>query len=117
MGRWADDYLFVVETNGFYDDRTWLDNAGLPQSDAMQVEETYHRVDANHLELSIKITDPKMYTKPWIALDKLPLRLQSPISKSRKWSVRPRSRNAGVSILVTKPDPPVAPKTPNKPLR
>jgi hypothetical protein len=78
VGRWVDDFTFVVETNGFYDDRTWLDNAGLPQSDAMQVEETYHRVDANHLELSIKITDPKMYTKPWIALDKLSLRLQSP---------------------------------------
>src|ERR1700680_1213311 len=78
VGKWIDDYTFVVETNGFYDDRTWLDNAGLPQSDAMQVEETYHRVDAEHLELSIKITDPKMYTKPWLALDKLPLRLQSP---------------------------------------
>jgi hypothetical protein len=34
-------------------------------------------VDADHLELSIKITDPKMYTKPWVALDKLSLRLQS----------------------------------------
>jgi hypothetical protein len=78
VGKWADDYTFVVQTNGFYDDRTWLDNAGLPQSDAMQVEETYHRVDADHLELSIKITDPKMYTKPWVALDKLSLRLQSP---------------------------------------
>ena len=78
VGKWADDYTFVVQTNGFYDHRTWLDNAGLPQSDAMQVEETYHRVDADHLELSIKITDPKMYTKPWVALDKLSLRLQSP---------------------------------------
>jgi hypothetical protein len=78
VGKWIDDYTFVVQTNGFYNDRTWLDNAGLPQSDAMQVEETYHRVDAEHLELSIKITDPKMYTKPWLALDKLPLRLQSP---------------------------------------
>jgi len=35
-------------------------------------------VDANHLELSIRITDPKMYTKSWVALDKLSLRLQSP---------------------------------------
>jgi hypothetical protein len=42
------------------------------------VEETYRRVDANHLELSIKITDPKLYTRPWVALDKLSLRLQSP---------------------------------------
>ena len=78
VGTWVDDYTFVIQTNGFYDDRTWLDNAGLPQSDQMQVEETYYRVDAEHLELSIKITDPKLYTKPWIALDKLSLRLQSP---------------------------------------
>ena len=42
------------------------------------MEETYHRVDADHVELSIKSTDPKLYTKPWVALDKLSLRLQSP---------------------------------------
>ena len=77
VGRWVDDYTFVARTNGFQDDRTWLDNAGLPQSDAMEVEETYHRVDADHVEMSVKITDPKMYTKPWVALDKLSLRLQS----------------------------------------
>ena len=28
--------------------------------------------------MSIKITDPKLYTRPWVALDKLSLRLQSP---------------------------------------
>jgi hypothetical protein len=78
VGRWVDDYTFIARTNGFHDDRTWLDNAGLPQSDAMEVEETYRRVDANHVELSVTITDPKMYTRPWVALDKLSLRLQSP---------------------------------------
>ena len=76
-GKWIDDYTFVAQTNGF-DDRTWLDNTGRPHSDALQVEETYHRVDADHLEMSIKVTDPKMYTKSWVALDKLPLRLQAP---------------------------------------
>src|SRR6202140_1574108 len=50
-GKWIDDYTFVAETNGF-DDRTWLDNTGRPHSDALQVEETYHRVDADHLEMS-----------------------------------------------------------------
>ena len=44
----------------------------------MRVEERYHRVDRNHLEMSITIDDPKFYTKPWVALDKLPLRLQPP---------------------------------------
>ncbi len=78
VGKWVDDYTFVAESNGFDDDKTWLDNAGLPHSDALQVEETYHRVDADHLEMSIRIIDPKIYTKPWVALDKFPLRLQAP---------------------------------------
>jgi hypothetical protein len=77
IGKWVDDYTFVDVSTGFHDG-TWLDNAGRPHSDALEVEETYHRVDADHLELSIKITDPKMYAKPWVALDKLSLRLQSP---------------------------------------
>lgn len=76
VGKWVDDYTFVAQTTGFYYDKTWLDNAGLPSSDALVVEETYHRRDREHLEMSIKITDPKFYTKPWIAMDKLSLRLQ-----------------------------------------
>src|SRR5215467_6799821 len=31
VGRWEDDYTFVVQTIGM-DDRTWLDNAGNPHS-------------------------------------------------------------------------------------
>jgi hypothetical protein len=78
VGKWVDDYTFVAQTTGFENDRTWLDNAGLPHSDALVVEETYHRKDRDHLEMSIKVTDPKFYTKPWIAMDKLSLRLQAP---------------------------------------
>lgn len=77
VGRWVDDYTFVAESNGF-DDRTWLDNAGRPHSTAMRVVETYRRVDADHLEKTITIDDPKFYTRPWVALDKIRLRLQSP---------------------------------------
>ena len=76
VGRWVDDYTFVAESNGF-DDRSWLDNAGRPHSSAMRVEERYHRVDADHLEKTITIDDPTYYTRPWIALDRLPYRLQS----------------------------------------
>ena len=77
VGRWIDDYTFVAESNGF-DDRTWLDNAGRPHSNAMRVVETYRRVDADRLEKTITIDDPKFYTRPWVALDKIPFRLQSP---------------------------------------
>ncbi len=77
VGQWVDDHTFVAHTVGL-DDRTWLDNAGRPHSDALQVEERYRRVDRDHLEMTITITDPKMYTKPWVALDKMSLRLQPP---------------------------------------
>jgi hypothetical protein len=77
VGRWEDDYTFVVETVGM-DERTWLDNAGNPHSDQMRVEERYHRVNQNALELTVTIDDPKTYTKPWVPRDKLPLRLLPP---------------------------------------
>jgi hypothetical protein len=71
----VDDYTFVVESTGM-DERTWIDKAGRPLSDALHVEETFHRVNQDTLELSVKIDDPKMYTKPWVAMDKLPFVLR-----------------------------------------
>lgn len=70
VAKWVDDYTLVVETTGL-DERTWIDHAGRPHSDQLRVEETFHRVDRDHLELSVLIDDPKMYTKPWLALDRL----------------------------------------------
>jgi hypothetical protein len=76
VGKWTDEFTFVVDSNGF-NDRTWLDNAGRPHSDALHVREEYKRTDLDHLLLTVTIDDPKMYTRPWVAL-KLSLRLQSP---------------------------------------
>ena len=75
VGKWVDDYTLVVQTAGL-DDRTWIDRAGRPHSDALHVEERFHRVDRDHLQISVMIDDPKMYTKPWLALDKLRFDLQ-----------------------------------------
>jgi hypothetical protein len=75
VGKWVDDYTFVVETTGL-DERTWMDHVGRPHSDALRVEERFHRVDHDHLELSVTIDDPKMYTKPWVALNKLVFNLE-----------------------------------------
>ena len=77
IGKWEDDYTFVVQTTGI-NDETWVDRAGRPHSPDLRVEERYHRVDQDTLELTVTIIDPKMYTKPWIALNKLPFKLQSP---------------------------------------
>ena len=75
-GKWVDDTTFVAETVGM-DDRTWIDNVGRPHTSDLQVEERFHRVDLDIMELTVTITDPQYYTKPWNALDKYPLRLQS----------------------------------------
>ena len=77
VGHWVDDYTFVVETSGL-DPRTWLDHAGRPHSDELRVEETFHRIDRDNMELTVKIIDPKYYSEPWLGLNKFPLHLQPP---------------------------------------
>jgi hypothetical protein len=74
VGHWEDDYNFVVDTVGM-DGRTWLDNVGRPHSSALHVIERLHRVSHDILELTVTIDDPKMYSKPWVAADKLTLHL------------------------------------------
>jgi hypothetical protein len=75
VGKWVDDYTLVVQTSGT-DERTWIDRAGRPHSADLRVEERFHRADRDHLELTVTIDDPKMYTKPWVALDKFVFELQ-----------------------------------------
>jgi hypothetical protein len=75
IGKWEDDYTLVVTTWGT-DDRTWVDRAGRPHSADLRVEERFHRVDYGNMELTVIINDPKMYTKPWVAMDKLKFKLQ-----------------------------------------
>ena len=70
VGRWEDDYTFVVNSNGT-DERTWLDNGGNPHSDQLKVEERWHRLSEKRLELTVTLDDPRAYTRPWVAQDKL----------------------------------------------
>ena len=72
--KWGDSTTLVVQTIGT-DERSWVDNAGRPHSSALRVEERFHRVDRDTLELTVTLDDPKLYTKPWVALDKLPFKL------------------------------------------
>ncbi len=64
VGHWDGD-TFVVETNGL-DERSWLDAYGDPHSDITTLEERYRRVDHDTMELTMTITDAKMYTRPWV---------------------------------------------------
>jgi hypothetical protein len=69
VGRWADETL-VVDTIGF-NDKTWLDNAGHPHSDALHVVERFKRVDNDTLEITFLFDDPKAYDKPWTAAPRI----------------------------------------------
>lgn len=63
IGSWEGDTL-VVDSVGF-NDKTWLDNAGHPHSDALRVVERIRRVDHDTLQIDFTFDDPKAYTRPW----------------------------------------------------
>ena len=76
VGKWLDDTTLVVQTVGMMpENRVWLDSTGRPLSDQLHVEERFHRVNHDRLELTVTIDDPKMYTKPWVAMDKFVFKL------------------------------------------
>ncbi len=62
VGRWEGDTL-VVTTAGF-NDRTWLDFAGHPHSEALRTTERFHRRDFGHMDFEMTLEDPKTFTKP-----------------------------------------------------
>jgi len=63
IAHWEGDTL-VVNTAG-YNDRTSLDLAGHPHTEALRLTERYHRRDVGHLDLQVTFDDPKAYTRPW----------------------------------------------------
>jgi hypothetical protein len=79
VGKWVDDTTLVIQTVGTMpEDKVWLDSTGRPISDQIKVTETLHRVDRGHLEWTEMIDDPKVYTKPWVTMDKVPMILADP---------------------------------------
>jgi len=62
VGHWEGDTL-VVDSAGF-NDKARLDGFGHPRSEALRVQERFHRRDFGHMDLQITVDDPKMYLKP-----------------------------------------------------
>jgi hypothetical protein len=54
----------VVDTIGF-NDKTWLDNAGHPHSDALHLVERLRRVNHDTLEVDLTFDDSKAFTRSW----------------------------------------------------
>jgi hypothetical protein len=67
VGRWDDDYTFVVNSTGF-NDKSWATAQGNPRSMDARIEERYRRIDRDTLEITVTIDDPKTYTKPFVAM-------------------------------------------------
>jgi hypothetical protein len=63
VAHWEGDTL-VVTTAG-YNDKTALDLAGHPHTEALRLTERYHRRDVGHMDLALTFDDPKAYKKPW----------------------------------------------------
>jgi hypothetical protein len=101
VGKWVDDYTLVVQTAGI-DERSWLDLVGRPHSGDLRVEERFHRVDHDHLEWTVRIDDPKMYAKVWVALDKFPMKLLPADFDVREMICSP-SENEKYNKLIANP--------------
>ena len=63
IGRWEGETL-VIETNGF-NDRTWIDFAGHPHTEALRLTERWRRPNYGHLEVTATYVDPGALEEPW----------------------------------------------------
>ncbi len=62
-GRWEGSTLIIETTD--LNPISVLDTTHLPTSDALKVTERLRLLSADQLEVTITLTDPKVYTQPW----------------------------------------------------
>jgi hypothetical protein len=62
-GHW-EGHTLVVDVS-LFNDKTWFDRAGNFHSDALHVIERYTPTDPDHIEYTVTIDDPKVFTRPW----------------------------------------------------
>ncbi len=65
IGHWEGDTLVVQTSN--LDSRAWFDDWGTPFTDDIRVEERWRRIAPDKLQLQITVTDPALYSKPWVS--------------------------------------------------
>jgi hypothetical protein len=76
VARWEGD-TFVIDSTG-YNPKTWIDQLGYPHSEEMRLQERWRRVDYETLEITMTLTDPVTYTKPWVSAKPMIYKLQLP---------------------------------------
>jgi hypothetical protein len=63
VGRWDGD-TFVVETTGF-NDKSFVGRPGIPHTEALHITERYRRRDFGHIDVQMRVEDPKTFTRAW----------------------------------------------------
>jgi hypothetical protein len=67
-GSW-DDGTLVVDTRGFkiggWLQYGWLDDSGIPYTEALHVTERFRRVNFGRMHLDATIEDASVFTRPW----------------------------------------------------
>jgi hypothetical protein len=76
VGHWDGDTLVV--DSGAYNEKTWLDSVGDPHSEDMTMQERFAHPDAMTVQITATLTDPKIYTKPWVSAKPQVYKLQLP---------------------------------------
>ena len=71
IGRYEKDTL-VIDTVGF-NDKSWLDNRGMPNTDRLHTIERWTRVDAGHLTSEVTVDDPGAYSRPFTVTSQMTL--------------------------------------------
>ena len=78
-------------------DKTWLDDVGLPHGQALRVLERYELVDPEHLRVNVTVTDPETFTAPWhmqLTFKRRPdLRLKEDPCSEKLWHPEPSDVN------------------------
>jgi hypothetical protein len=76
VGHWDGNTLVI--DSAAYNAKTWLDGFGYPHSEDMTLQERWTHPDALTLQVSMTLTDSKIYTKPWVSAKPMPFHLQLP---------------------------------------
>ena len=72
VAHWEGDTLVVDITD--INDKTWLVGAGTFHSDQLHITEKYTRVSKDRVNYEATLTDPKVFTKPWVYANSMMLR-------------------------------------------
>jgi len=96
VGHWEGNTL-VVDTIGF-NDKTAIDQIGMPHTTRLHVTERFRRLDPNTLENLITIEDPGAFTKPWSLLRTYGL---NPGERIMEYACNENNRNPVVNGVQT----------------